>query len=150
MPLKNAHAKYALKSIWEARPFFWKFTLSARSRLPLSESLVQWAAAAAAIPAAFYPHIPLRRALTSAARGAAGESGGELSGGAACWTARATHYCKAKHQIRQKPPTMLKKHQICKKKHQILQNTPNFHLRCFVAKKICSKFTHFLVYFLQA
>ena len=36
------------------------------------------------------------------------------------------------------------------KKHQILQNTPNFHLRCFVAKKFCSKFTHFLVYFLQA
>lgn len=55
----------------------------------LGESLVQWAAAA--IPAAFYPHIPLRRALTSAARGAAGESGGELSGGAG-WTAAPLGY----------------------------------------------------------
>ena len=58
----------------------------------LGESLVQWAAAA--IPAAFYPHIPLRRALTSAARGAAGESGGELSSGR-CWTEEWDTHCWA-------------------------------------------------------
>ena len=149
MPLKNAHAKYALKSIWEARPFFWKFTLSARSRLPLSESLVQWAAAAAAIPAAFYPHIPLRRALTSAARGAAGESGGELSGGAACWTARATHYCKAKHQIRQKPPTMLKKHQICKKSTKYSKILQIFIYAVLSRKNFVPNLRTLLVYFLQ-
>ena len=63
------------------RQSFFLQKIYASSRL--GESLVQWAAAA--IPAAFYPHIPLRRALTSAARGAAGESGGELSGGAG-WT----------------------------------------------------------------
>ena len=49
-----------------------------------------------------------------------------------------------------KTPNTPKNPNYAKKKHQILQNTPNFHLRCFVAKKICSKFTHFLVYFLQA
>ena len=73
------------EDIRRSKTFFLEICTSFVSPLPLpGESLVQWAAAAA-IPAAFYPHIPLRRALTSAARGAAGESGGELSGGAG-WT----------------------------------------------------------------
>ena len=47
-----------------------------------------------------------------------------------------------KHQLRQK------KHQICKKKtHQILKI---FIYAVFSRKKFSSKFTHFLVYFLQA
>ena len=76
-------------------------------------------------------------------------------------TPKKTPNTPKKHQIRQKYTKYAKKHQLCKKnqlrqktqirkktkyakKHQILQNTSNFHLRCFVAKKFCSKFTHFV------
>ena len=77
---------------WEEDQVWEKIASAWSLLLPLGESLVQWAAAA--IPAAFYPHIPRRRALTSAARGAAGESGGELSSGR-CWTEEWDTHCWA-------------------------------------------------------